>query len=125
MLRPRPHRIDRHGQTTTAAMFRAEGVPVHDAEPPSTALCRQGRATGGGPFPGVVTDGRVDRALLGQRVLGDGAAMKRLEAIVHPLVREAEEEFLQEAAKRSAVAVLDIPLLFETGGEARPTRSWW
>ncbi len=108
------------GKSTTAAMFRAEGVPVHDADAAVHRLYA-GKAAPlvEAAFPGVVMDGRVDRALLGQRVLGDGAAMKRLEAIVHPLVREAEEEFLQEAAKRSAVAVLDIPLLFETGGEAR------
>ncbi len=108
------------GKSTTAAMFRAEGVPVHDADAAVHRLYA-GKAAPlvEAAFPGVVKDGRVDRALLGQRVLGDSAAMKRLEVIVHPLVREAEEVFLREAAGRSSVAVLDIPLLFETGGEAR------
>ncbi len=108
------------GKSTTAAMFRAEGVPVHDADAAVHRLYA-GKAAPlvEAAFPGVVKDGRVDRTLLGARVLGDGAAMKRLEAIVHPLVREAEEEFLREAAKQASVAVLDIPLLFETGGESR------
>ncbi len=108
------------GKSTTAAMFRAAGVPVHDADAAVHRLYA-GKAV---PlveeaFPGVTKDGRIDRTLLGARVLGDGAAMKRLEAIVHPLVREAEDAFLREAARTSAVAVLDIPLLFETGGEVR------
>lgn len=108
------------GKSTTAAMFRAAGVPVHDADATVHRLYA-GKAAPlvEAAFPGVVKEGSVDRALLGARVLGDGAAMKRLEAIVHPLVREAEEEFLRAAAARSAVAVLDIPLLFETGGERR------
>lgn len=108
------------GKSTTAAMFRAAGVPVHDADAAVHRLYA-GKAAPlvEAAFPGVVKDGAVDRTLLGARVLGDGAAMKRLEAIVHPLVREAEEEFLRAASGRSSVAVLDIPLLFETSGEAR------
>jgi hypothetical protein len=69
-------------------------------------------------FPGTVIDGAVDRGRLGAAVLGDPARMRELEAIVHPLVREEEEAFLERAAL-AAIAVLDIPLLFETGGEAR------
>jgi len=71
-------------------------------------------------FPGTTKDGKVDRVVLGQRVLGDDAAIKKLEAIVHPLVAKARDRFLIEAERNgAAVAVLDIPLLFETGGDAR------
>jgi dephospho-CoA kinase len=69
-------------------------------------------------FPGSVKDGVVDRAVLGQMVLGDGQAIKKLEAIVHPLVAEERDAFLKKAATDGAsVAVLDIPLLFEIGAE--------
>jgi dephospho-CoA kinase len=109
------------GKSTAAGMFRERGAPVHDSD----AVVHRLYAGAAAPlieaaFPGVVENGVVDRTLLGQRVLGDGAAMKRLEAIVHPLVRAEEKAFLaQAAASRAPVAVLDIPLLFETGGEAR------
>jgi dephospho-CoA kinase len=109
------------GKSTAAGMFRERGAPVHDSD----AVVHRLYAGAAAPlieaaFPGVVENGVVDRTLLGQRVLGDGAAMKRLEAIVHPLVRAEENAFLaQAAASRAPVAVLDIPLLFETGGEAR------
>lgn len=111
------------GKSTTAAMFAAQGVPVYDADAEVHALY----ATGGAAvapieaaFPGVVRDGAVDRGLLGQRVLGDDAAMKRLEAIVHPLVGASRAGFFEAAkAKDADIVVLDIPLLFETGGEAR------
>jgi dephospho-CoA kinase len=109
------------GKSTAAAMFRALGAPVQDSD----AVVHRLYAGAAAPlidaaFPGVVENGVVDRTLLGQRVLGDGAAMKRLEAIVHPLVRAEEKAFLaRAAASRAPVAVLDIPLLFETGGEAR------
>jgi dephospho-CoA kinase len=109
------------GKSTTAAMFREAGVPVHDSDATVHRLYA-GKAAPliEAAFPGVVQNGIVNRALLGQRVLGNGDAMKRLEAIVHPLVREAEQSFLaQAAAKRSPVVVLDIPLLFETQGENR------
>ncbi len=111
------------GKSTTAAMFAAEGVPVYDADAEVHALYAPG---GGGvalidqAFPGVVRDGAVDRALLGQRVLGDDAAMKRLEAIVHPLVGSSRSGFFEAAAAQGAdIVVLDVPLLFETGGETR------
>ena len=110
------------GKTTTARLFAEEGVPVHDADAAVHKLY-EGRAAAGlieQAFPGATKDGKVDRAALGQRVLGDAPALQRLEAIVHPLVREAEKQFLNEAAAKGApVVVLDIPLLFETGGESR------
>ena len=107
------------GKSATASIFRRLGVPVHDADAAVHGLYR-GRAA---PpvekaFPGTVADGMVDRGKLGAAVLGDPVRMKELEAIVHPLVREEEETFLKRAAS-APIAVLDIPLLFETGGEAR------
>jgi dephospho-CoA kinase len=109
------------GKSTTARMFRDLGVPVHDSDATVHKLYA-GRAA---PlieeaFPGVTRDGVVDRGMLGQRVIGNAVAMKRLEALVHPLVREEEEAFrVRAGASRAAIAVLDIPLLFETGGDAR------
>ena len=109
------------GKTATAAMFRRAGVPVLDAD----AVVH--RLLGGGAverveaaFPGVVRDGAVDRAALGKLVFDDPPALCRLEAILHPMVRAAEGEFLGRASRRgAALVVLDIPLLFETGGARR------
>ncbi len=109
------------GKSATAAMFAAEGVPVHDADAAVHRLY-EGEAAPliEAAFPGTAQGGKVDREALSRRVLDDAAAMKRLEGIVHPLVRKAEERFLSDAeAKGATVAVLDIPLLYETGGEAR------
>jgi dephospho-CoA kinase len=109
------------GKSATAQMFAEEGVPVHDADAAVHRLY-EGEAVPliEAAFPGTTQNGKVDRDKLGQRVLGDAAALKRLEAIVHPLVRKAEERFLGEAEDQgAAVAVLDIPLLFETGGDKR------
>jgi dephospho-CoA kinase len=109
------------GKSATAKMFAEEGVPVHDADAAVHRLY-EGEAV---PliemaFAGTTAGGKVDRDKLGQRVLGDAAALKRLEGIVHPLVRKAEERFLTEAERKGAsVAVLDIPLLYETGAEKR------
>ncbi|RDI62253.1 dephospho-CoA kinase [Microvirga subterranea] len=108
------------GKSATADIFRRLGVPVHDADAAVHALYA-GRAP---PlieeaFPGTVANGAVDRAKLGAAVLGHPERMKRLEAIVHPLVREEEEAFLRRVARPASLAVLDIPLLFETGAEAR------
>ncbi|MBZ6077023.1 dephospho-CoA kinase [Microvirga puerhi] len=108
------------GKSATAALFRRLGVPVHDADAAVHALYR-GRAA---PliekaFPGTSVDGIVDRSRLGAAVFDDPARMKALEAIVHPLVREEEEAFMHRISPLAPVAVLDIPLLFETGGEAR------
>ncbi|WP_108663851.1 dephospho-CoA kinase [Acuticoccus kandeliae] len=105
------------GKSTTAGLFGAEGDAVYNADAAVHRLY-SGRAVGpvGEAFPGVVVDGVVDRKALGQAVLNDAAALKRLEAIVHPLVREEQAAFL-EAAHRDGrrIAILDIPLLFETG----------
>ncbi len=105
------------GKTTAAAMFRAEGVPVHDSDAVVHELY-SGEAVGAieAAFPGTTRSGAVDRALLGDRVLGDPAALAKLESIVHPLVAERRHAFLAEAAKKGIqLVVLDIPLLFETG----------
>lgn len=109
------------GKSTTAAMFRDCGVPVHDADATVHRLyAGEAAPLVEAAFPGVVRDGVVDRTLLGPRVLGNAEAMRRLEAIVHPLVRREEEAFLRSAAaNRAGVAILDIPLLFETKGEDR------
>jgi dephospho-CoA kinase len=109
------------GKSATAKMFAAEGVPVHDADAAVHRLY-EGEAVPliEAAFPGTTAGGAVDRDKLAERVLGDAAAMERLEQIVHPLVRKAEERFLAEAERGgAAVAVLDIPLLFETGAEKR------
>jgi dephospho-CoA kinase len=109
------------GKSTTAGFFAEAGVPVHDADAVVHRLY-EGEAVAAieAAFPGTTHDGMVDRKLLSARVLGDKAAFQRLEAIVHPLVQAAEGRLLAEAeARGEAVAVLDIPLLFETGGEQR------
>ncbi len=109
------------GKTTTARFFAEAGVPVHDADAVVHRLY-DGEAAPAieAAFPGTTAGGKVDRAKLSARVVGDPAALRRLEAIVHPLVRQAETRFLAEAEKKGApVAVLDIPLLFETGGGER------
>jgi len=109
------------GKSTTAQFFAEAGVPVHDADAVVHQLY-EGQAVAAieAAFPGTTVDGTVDRANLAARVLNDPAALKRLEEIVHPLVEEAEQRLLAEAEKRGKkVAVLDIPLLYETGGERR------
>jgi dephospho-CoA kinase len=109
------------GKSATARFFAEAGVPVHDAD---ATVHRLYDAEAVGPieaaFPGTTESGRVDRGRLAQRVLNDPPAIKRLEAIVHPLVREASTRFLAAAAAQGArIVVLDIPLLFETGGVDR------
>jgi dephospho-CoA kinase len=109
------------GKSTTAKFFAEEGVPVHDADAAVHRLY-EGEAVAPveAAFPGTAAAGKVDREKLARRVLGDAAAIARLEAIVHPLVAAARERFLAEAEKSgAAVAVLDVPLLFETGGDTR------
>ena len=110
------------GKSTTAAMFREAGVPVYDADAAVHDLYdRGGAAVGpvGEAFPGAVKDGRVDREALRQAVLGDPEALKRLNAIVHPLVgRDRMGFFARAEADGADMVVLDIPLLFETGGHA-------
>jgi dephospho-CoA kinase len=109
------------GKSATAKIFAEEGVAVYDADAAVHRLY-EGEATPQieAAFPGTTNDGKVDREKLGKRVLGDGEAIKRLEQIVHPLVAQARERFLAEAECNGAsVVVLDIPLLFETGGDKR------
>jgi len=109
------------GKSATAKMFAEEGAPVHDADATVHRLY-DGEAVPAveAAFPGTTAGGKVDRLKLGQRVLGDKAALAKLEQIVHPLVRQAEERFVAAAERGGAkVAVLDIPLLFETGGDKR------
>jgi dephospho-CoA kinase len=109
------------GKSTTARFFAEAGVPVHDADAVVHRLY-EGEAVAAiaEAFPGTITDGKVDRTKLATRVLGDAAALKRLEDIVHPLVHEAERKLLADAqARGEKVALLDIPLLFETGGDKR------
>lgn len=109
------------GKTVAAAMFRRLGAPVYDADQAVHALFASGGAAVAkveAAFPGVTAKGAVDRKALGALVFGDRAALKRLESVVHPLVREAQREFLRRVARRrAALAVLDVPLLFETGGD--------
>jgi dephospho-CoA kinase len=109
------------GKSTTARFFAEEGVPVLDADAVVHALY-DGEAVAAieAAFPGTSKDGRVDREELSRWVVGDPAALKRLESIVHPLVRAAQARFLADAERSGApVAVLDVPLLFETGGDQR------
>jgi dephospho-CoA kinase len=109
------------GKSTTSRFFAEAGVPVHDADAVVHRLY-EGEAVAAieAAFPGTTAGGKVDRNKLAARVLGDAAALQRLEAIVHPLVQEAERRLLAEAAVNGEkLAVLDIPLLFETGGDQR------
>ena len=109
------------GKSTAAGFFAEAGAPVHDADAAVHQLYDGAAAAAiEAAFPGTAAGGKVDRAKLGEQVLKDPAALKRLEAIVHPLVRRDEERFLQAAEGAGAkVAVLNIPLLFETGGDKR------
>ena len=109
------------GKSTTAKMFADEGVPVFDADAmvhrlydgEAAPLIEQA-------YPGTTVDGRVDRRRLAARVVGNIEALKKLEGIVHPLVRAAEQKFIADAERKGAnVVLLDIPLLLETGGHLR------
>jgi dephospho-CoA kinase len=107
------------GKSATAQMFADEGVPVFDADAAVHRLY-EGEAVPliAAAFPGVVSEGRVDRERLSRAVVGDPKAFAKLEAIIHPLVHAARAQFLAAAkARGAAIALLDIPLLFETGGE--------
>jgi dephospho-CoA kinase len=109
------------GKSTAAGFFAEAGAPVHDADAAVHQLYAGAAAAAiEAAFPGTTAGGKVDRVRLSEQVLEDPAALKRLEAIVHPLVRRDEERFLREAEGAGAtIAVLNIPLLFETGGEKR------
>jgi dephospho-CoA kinase len=109
------------GKSTSLQMFADEGVPVYDADAAvhavysSTAVPIVEAA-----FPGTTADGKVDRQKLSQRVLGNPEALKKLEQIVHPLLGAHRQAFLDEAVKSGApIVLMDVPLLFETGGEKR------
>jgi dephospho-CoA kinase len=109
------------GKSVTAKMFAEAGVPVHDADATVHRLyAGEAVAAIEAAFPGVADQAKIDRNKLARRVINDSAALRRLEAIVHPLVRRDEERFLAEARARGVgCAVLDIPLLYETGADKR------
>jgi dephospho-CoA kinase len=109
------------GKSTTAKLFAEAGVPVYDADA-TVHQIYEGEAVPfvEAAFSGTTADGKVDRARLSARVVGDPEAIRRLEQIVHPMLRAYHQKFLDEAERAgAAVAVVDIPLLFETGGDKR------
>lgn len=109
------------GKSTTAKLFAEAGVPVYDADA-TVHKIYQGEAAPAieAAFPGTTSDGKVDRAKLSAKVVHDPAAMQRLEQIVHPMLRGYHRKFLDDAEQGGApVVVMDVPLLFETGGEKR------
>jgi dephospho-CoA kinase len=109
------------GKSTAAKMFAEAGVPVHDSDEAVHRLyAGEAAPLVEAAFPGTVRDGVVDRAVLAGQVLGKPEALKKLEAIIHPLVRADADAFLaRHRAAGAPLAVLDIPLLFETGGRDR------
>ncbi len=109
------------GKSTTAKLFVEAGVPVYDADATVHRLY-EGEAAPAieAAFPGTTIGGKVDRTLLSAQVVHDPAAMRRLEQIVHPMLGASRARFLEDAEQSgAAVAVVDVPLLFETGGEKR------
>ena len=109
------------GKSTTAKLFAEAGVPVYDADA-TVHLIYEGEAAPAieAAFPGTTVDGKVDRTKLSAQVLHDSAAIRRLEQIVHPMLGAYHQKFLRDAEQSgAAVAVVDVPLLFETGGEKR------
>ena len=109
------------GKSTTAKLFAEAGVPVYDADA-AVHKIYEGEAAPAieAAFPGTTVDGKVDRVKLSAQVLHDPAAIKQLEQIVHPMLGASRQKFLDDAERSGApVAVVDVPLLFETGGEKR------
>jgi len=109
------------GKSTTANLFAEAGVPVYDADA-TVHTVYEGEAAPAieAAFPGTTADGKVDRAKLSARVVHDAAALRQLEQIVHPMLRAYHQKFIEDAERSGApVAVVDVPLLFETGGEKR------
>jgi dephospho-CoA kinase len=107
------------GKSTTAQLFSEAGIPVYDADAAVHAIY-EGEAAPviEATFPGTTVDGKVDREKLSAKVVHDTAAMKRLEQIVHPMLHVYRRAFLEQAERSgAAVVVVDVPLLFETGGE--------
>jgi dephospho-CoA kinase len=109
------------GKSATAALFRKAGVPVHDADRAVHDLyAAEAVPLIEAEFPGTTVNGVVDRERLSKRVLGDAAAIGKLEALIHPLVVEREKRFIQRCISTGfRLVVLDVPLLLETGGQAR------
>jgi dephospho-CoA kinase len=109
------------GKSTTAGFFREAGVPVLDSDAVVHRLyAGEAVAPVEAAFPGSTVDGRIDRGKLSEQLIGNPDAIKRLEAIVHPLVRAVTLRFIADhAARGTRVIVLDVPLLFETGGESK------
>ena len=109
------------GKSTTARLFAEAGVPVYDADA-TVHKVYEGEAAPAieAAFPGTTVGGKVDRSKLSAKVVGDPEAIRRLEAIVHPMLRSYHQDFLDKAAQSGVpVAVVDVPLLFETGGDKR------
>ena len=109
------------GKSTTAKLFEEAGVPVYDADA-AVHKIYEGEAAPAieAAFPGTTVNGKVDRNKLSAKVVHDPAAMKRLEQIVHPMLGASRQKFLHDAERSGApVAVVDVPLLLETGGEKR------
>ena len=109
------------GKSTTAKLFAEAGVPVYDADA-TVHMIYEGEAAPAieAAFPGTTAAGKVDRTKLSAQVVHDAAAMKRLEQIVHPMLRAYHQKFLDDAEHSGApVAVVGVPLLYETGGEKR------
>jgi dephospho-CoA kinase len=111
------------GKSTAAAMLRRMGIAVYDADAAVHQMMRRGGTAVtavAAAFPGVERNGAIDRAVLGRRVFGDDAAMKKLEAIIHPRVRADERAFLAAMRRRkTGLVVMDVPLLFESGRDQR------
>ena len=111
------------GKSTAATMLRRMSIPVYDADAAVHRMMgKDGIAVArvAAAFPGVAKNGAIDRGALGKRVFADDAAMKRLEAIIHPLVREDENRFLGDMRRRRAkLVVMDVPLLLESGRQRR------
>jgi dephospho-CoA kinase len=107
------------GKSRTASFFAEEGIPVHDADAAVHALyAGEAAPLIESAFPGTTVDGKVDRTKLAAQVVGNAAALARLESIVHPLVAKARDTFIAQAQAQGApVILLDVPLLFETRGE--------
>ena len=109
------------GKSTTMQLFAEEGIPVYDADAAVHAVyAGEAVPVVEAAFPGTTADGKVDRQKLSAKVLGNPEALKKLESIVHPMLGAHRQQFLSDAEKSgAAIAVLDVPLLFETGGEKR------
>src|ERR1700739_3825638 len=107
------------GKSTVAGMFAEFGVPQFDADDPVRDFSAgAGAKAVEAAFPGVMVSGQVDRERLGARVLGDAEALQRLEGLVHPAVAQSRVQFVERAAAGRRFVLVDVPLLFETGGEA-------